>query len=161
VAGVIGSLIAGVLLSGRLQHRDYSASIVQKLGTHTTCPTFWVSWDKLPDLAPEGLMACACSEQAVPEASGTPMHPPREVHDAAAPADVVTISFTEFTAPGGTKSSGLSYLLIRGGDRQSFVISPAFGPYSKFAFWTALPFLAGIVLAVLLGLVSGKRGAGA
>jgi hypothetical protein len=157
IAGIVGSVIVGILLSGRLQHRDYSASIVQKLGTHTTCPTFWVSWDKPPDLAPEGLMACACAEQAKPEASGTPMHPPRDVHDAAAPADVVTLSYTEFLAPGGSKSTGLSYILIRGSDRQSFTVSPASGPYTKFAFWTAVPALAGIVLGIVLSLLPGKK----
>ncbi len=150
-------MIVGILLSGRLQHRDYSASIVQKLGTHTTCPTFWVSWDQAPDLAPAGLMSCACPEQAKPEASGTPMHPPRELHDAAASADVVTISYTEFLAPGGSKSTGLSYLLIRGSDRQSFTVAAASGPYTKIAFWTALPLLAGIALSVVLGLMPGKK----
>jgi hypothetical protein len=43
VLGIVGSLIAGVLLSSRLDHRDYSGSIVNKLGGHTTCPTFWMS----------------------------------------------------------------------------------------------------------------------
>jgi hypothetical protein len=157
ISGVIGSVIAGILLAGRLEHRDYSASIVQKLGTHTTCPTFWVSWDRVPDLAPDGLLTCGCAEQPKPEASGTPMHPPQDVHAAAAPADVVTISYTAFSAPGGSKVAGLSYGLIRGSDRQTFVVSPAFAPYSKFALWTAIPFLAGIVLAVLLGLIPGKK----
>jgi len=161
VAGILGSLIAGLLLSGRLHHRDYSASIVQKLGTHTTCPTFWVSWDKVPDLVPDGLMTCACPEPAKPEASGTPMHPPQVVHDAAAPSDVMTISYTEFTPPGGAKAVGLSYVLIRGSDRQAFGFSPASGPYTKFGIWTAAPFAAGVVLALLLGLLPGRKGAAA
>src|SRR5579863_765449 len=95
--GMVGSLGLGLVLSSRLVHRDYSASIVNKLGTHTTCPTFWVSWDKPPDGVPAGLLQCACPAQAQPEASGTPMHPPKGVHDAAAPMDVMTISYTEFT----------------------------------------------------------------
>jgi hypothetical protein len=156
--GVVGSVVMGLLMAGRLNHRDYSASIVNKLGTHTTCPTFWVSWDKPPDLVPEGLLACPCPEQPKPEASGTPMHPPKEVHDAAAPMDVMTISYTEFTSLGGTRQTGLSYVLARGSERQTFVISPASGPYSSFAFATAIPLIAGIVLGVLLGLIPRKKG---
>jgi hypothetical protein len=72
--------------------------------------------------------------------------------------DVMTISYTEFTSLGGTKSTGLSYVLARGSDRQTFVISPAFGPYSSFAFATAIPFLIGTVLAILLGLIPKKKG---
>lgn len=158
VLGIVGSLIAGVLLSARLDHRDYSGSIVNKLGGHTTCPTFWVSWDKPPDLGPDGFLRCACPEQAMVETNGQPMHPPREVHEAAAPMDVMTVSYTTFTSPAGSKSTGLSYVLARGVDRQTFVISPAFGPYSGYALWTALPFLVGIVLGVLLGLIPKKGG---
>ena len=157
--GMLGSVVFGILMSSRLEHRDYSASIVNKLGTHSSCPTFWVSWDKAPDLVPDGLLSCPCPEQAKPEASGTPMHPPKDVHDAAASMDVITISYTMFTSPGGTKSTGLSYVLVRGSDRQSFVVSPAFGPYSKFAMVTAIPFIVGAVLGVLLGLIPRKKGA--
>src|SRR6185503_7441877 len=104
------------------------------------------------DLVPEGFVQCACPEQAVVETNGQPVHPPREVHEAAAPMDVLTISYTTFTSPRGTKSVGLSYVLARGADRQTFVISPAFGPYSGYAIWTAIPFLVGIVLGVGLSL---------
>jgi len=157
VLGVVGSLVMGLVLSGRLQHRDYSASIVNKLGTHTTCPTFWVSWDKPPDLAPSGLLVCPCATQPQPEASGTPMHPPKEVHDAAAPMDVVSISYTEFTTLGGEKKVGLSYVLARGSDRQTFVVSPASDPYTSFAMAAAIPLIAGIVLGGLLGLIPKKK----
>jgi len=157
ILGVVGSLVLGLVLSSRLVHRDYSASIVNKLGTHTTCPTFWVSWDKPPDLAPPGLLVCPCPTQPQPEASGTPMHPPQVVHDAAAPMDLMTISYTEFTTLGGTKKTGLSYTLARGSDRQTFVIDPAFDPYSSLALAAAIPLLAGIVLGVLLGLIPKKK----
>ncbi len=158
VGGVIGTLVLGIVLSTRLEHRDYSASIVNKLGTHTTCPTFWVSWDKPPDLVPDGMLACACAEQAKPEQSGVPMHPPKAVHDSAAPMDVMTISYTQFTSLGGTKHVGLSYTLARGSDRQNFVIAPASDPYSSFAVAAAIPLLIGIVLGILLGLIPGKKG---
>lgn len=158
VLGVVGSLGMGLVLSGRLVHRDYSASIVNKLGTHTTCPTFWVSWDKPPDsVVPEGWMACACPEQARVETGGTPIHPPKEVHDAAAPMDVLTVSYTRFEPLLGTKRVGLSYTLARGSDRQTFVISPGFEPYSSFALEASIPFLAGIGLAVLLSLIPKKE----
>jgi hypothetical protein len=158
VLGIVGSLVFGIVLSGRLVHRDYSGSLVQKLGTHSTCPTFWVSWDKPPDVTWPGLLDCSCPTPAQPEAGGTPMHPPKDVHDAAAPMDVMTISYTEFTTLGGTKKTGLSYVLARGGDKQSFVISPAFDPYSSFAMATAIPLIVGIVAGVLLGLIP-KKGA--
>jgi len=159
VLGILGSVVMGIAMSGRLVHRDYSANIVQKLGTHTTCPTFWVAWTKPPEIAPEGMMTCGCAEQPKPEGSGTPMHPPKDVHDAAAPMDDVAISYTEFTSLGGTKSIGLTYELVRGSNRQTFVISSAYGPHSKFAFMTAIPFVIGIVFAVLLGLIPKKKGA--
>jgi len=158
VLGILGSLIAGIFLSSKLDHRDYSGSIVNKLGGHTTCPTFWMTWDKAPDLVPEGFVQCACPEQAVVETNGQPIHPPKDVHDAAAPMDVLTVSYTTFTSPGGSKSTGLSYTLVRGVDRQTFVISPSFGPYSGYMIWTAIPFLAGIVLGILLGLIPKKNG---
>jgi hypothetical protein len=158
VLGIVGSLIAGILLSSRLDHRDYSGSIVNKQGGHATCPTFWMTWDKAPDLVPEGFVQCACSEQAVVETNAQPVHPPKEVHDAAAAMDVLTVSYTTFTSPRGTKSVGLSYVLARGADRQTFVISPSFGPYSGYALWTAMPFLAGIVLGIVLGLIPKKGG---
>lgn len=157
VLGLVGTVVMGFVASSRLEHRDYSASIVKKLGTHSTCPTFWVSWDKAPDIVWDGLLACKCPEKAQPEESGVPMHPPKEVHDAAAPMDVVTISYTEFTSLGGTKSTGLSYGLARGADRQTFVISPASGPYMGFATITAVPFIAGIVLGFLLGCIPKKK----
>jgi hypothetical protein len=47
-------------------------------------------------------------------------------------------------------------VLVRGADRQTFVISPAFGPYSGFALWTAIPLLGGIILGILLGLIPKK-----
>jgi len=85
------------------------------------------------------------------------MHPPQVVHDAAAPMDLMTISYTEFTTLGGTKKTGLSYTLARGSDRQTFVIDPAFDPYSSLALAAAIPLLAGIVLGVLLGLIPKKK----
>ena len=156
--GVVGSLVVGLLMSSRLEHRDYSASIVQKLGMHGTCPTFWVSWEKAPDLVPDGLVKCGCPEQAAVELNATPIHPPKEMHDAASPMDGMTMSYTSFTSPGGSKSVGLSYVLIRGMDKQSFVVSPAFGPYSKFATVTAIPLIVGVVLAVLLSFLPKKKG---
>ena len=157
VLGLVGSVVLGLVASGRLEHRDYSASIVKKLGTHSTCPTFWVSWDKPPDIVWDGLMACKCPEQAQPEEGGTPMHPPKDVHDAAAPMDVMAISYTEFTSFGGTKSTGLSYSLVRGSDRQTFTTSPHSGPYMGFAAVTAIPLVVGIVLGVVLGLIPKKK----
>jgi hypothetical protein len=158
-AGAVGSVVMALLMSGRLEHRDYSASIVNKLGTHTTCPTFWVSWDKAPDLAPDGMLGCSCPEQPKPEAGGVPMHPPQVVHDSAAPMDVMTISYTQFTSLGGTKHAGLSYTLVRGSDRQNFVISPAFDPYSSFALAAAIPLVVGTILSIILALIPGKKGA--
>lgn len=155
--GMVGTLVMGLLMSSRLDHRDYSASIVNKLGGHTTCPTFWVSWDKPPDLVPDGFLKCPCPDQAVVETNGQPIHPPKDVHDAAAPMDVMTMSYTTFTSPSGKKSTGLSYVLVRGSDRQTFVIAPSFDPYSSFALWTAIPFIAGIVLGILLGLIPKKK----
>lgn len=159
VLGLVGSVVMGLVASGRLVHRDYSASVVKKLGTHTTCPTFWVSWDKPPDVVWDGLMACNCPEKAQPEESGTPMHPPKEVHDAAAPMDAMTISYTEYTSFGGTKTTGLTYGLVRGSDRQSFAVQPASGPYMSFALATAIPLIAGIVAGILLGFLPKKKGA--
>lgn len=157
VLGVVGSAVLGLVAFSRLEHRDYSASIVKKLGTHSTCPTFWVSWDKPPDIVWDGLAACKCPEQAQPEEGGTPMHPPKDVHDAAAPMDVMTISYTEFTSFGGTKSTGLSYSLARGSDRQTFTISPHSGPYRALGAVAAIPLVVGIVLGVLLGLIPKKK----
>src|SRR5262245_1766496 len=117
VLGLVGSVVMGLVVSGRLEHRDYSGSIVKKLGTHSTCPTFWMTWAKAPDLVWDGLRTCPCPEQAQAEEGGAPIHPPKEVHDAAAPMDVLGISYTEFTSFGGTKSTGLSYSLARGTDR--------------------------------------------
>ena len=131
---------------------------MKKLGDHATCPTFWMSWDKPPDLVPDGFLKCPCPEQAGPETNAQPFHPPKDVHDAAAPMDVLTVSYTTFRSPGGSKSEGLSCVLVRGADRQTFTISPAFGPYSGFAIWTAIPLVGGIVLGILLGL-SPKKGA--
>jgi hypothetical protein len=85
------------------------------------------------------------------------MHPPREVHDAAAPMDVMTVSYTQFEPLTGTKRVGLSYTLARGSDRQTFVISPASGPYSSFALAASIPLIAGVVLGVLLGLIPKKE----
>ena len=157
VLGLVGTVVMGFVASSRLEHRDYSASIVKKLETHSTCPTFWVSWDKAPDLVWNGLPACACPEKAQPEEGGTPMHPPKEVHDAAAPMDVMTISYTEFTSFGGTKSTGVSYSLVRGTDRQTFTIAPHSGPYMGFATVTAIPLVVGIVLGIVLGLIPKKK----
>src|SRR5258706_9139564 len=92
ILGIVGSLVMGLMLSSRLSHRDYSASIVNKLGMNTTCPTFWVSWDKPPEALPEGLLVCRCPEQAGAETGGVPIHPPKDVHDAAAPIDLMTLS---------------------------------------------------------------------
>jgi hypothetical protein len=156
--GVVGSVIVGILASSRLVSRDYSGSIVNKLGNHP-CPTFWVSWDKPPDLVPPGTLTCGCPEQAKAEAGGTPIHPPKEMHDAAGPMDGLTLSYTEFTSFGGTKHVGASYVLRRGNDSQTFVVSPAFGPYSAFAMAAATPFVLGIVVAIVLGLIPKKKGA--
>lgn len=158
ILGVVGSVVMGLLMSSNLEHRDYSATIDHKLGQHGTCPTFWVSWEKPPDLLPDGFIKCACPEQAVVEANCTPIHPPKDMHDAAGAMDGMTMSYTTFTS-GGTKTVGLSYVLIRGMDKQSFVVSPGFGPYSKFAMMTAIPLIAGIVLGGLLSLIPKKKGA--
>ncbi len=159
VLGIVGSVVAGLLCSGRLVHRDYSASIVNKSGGHTTCPTLWVSFDHPPDEAvPPGFLTCGCAEQAVPELNGTPLHVPQAVLDACAPMDVIAVSFTQWTSPlSGEKSIGLSYVLRRGADGQTFEISPASSAYLGFAFVTALPFVGGIVVAVILGLLPGRK----
>ncbi len=157
VLGLVGSVVLGLVASGRLEHRDYTGSIVKKLGTHSTCPTFWVSWDKAPDIVWDGLMACKCPEKAQAEEGGTPMHPPKEVHDSAAPMDGLAISYTEFTSFGGTKSTGVSYSLVRGTDRQTFTIAPHSGPYMGFATVTAIPLVVGIVLGIVLGLIPKKK----
>jgi len=156
-AGVLGTLAAGLFLSSRLEHRDYTGTLVNKVGGHTTCPTFWVNWDKAPDLLPEGVLRCGCAVQAVPEGGGSPLHPPRDVHDAAAPMDGITVSYTEFTPPGGTKKVGLSYVLRRGMDQQRFVISPSSDPYLSFALFSAIPLLGGVVLGILLGFLPRKK----
>lgn len=158
--GVLGSVVLGLVASKGLVRRDYAAGVVNKTGEHGTCPTLWVQFDRPPDVVPDGLVACPCAEQARDHEGGKPIHPPRAVVDAAAPSDQLTISYTEFTPPfGGKKVAGLSYALMRGVDRQSFVASPAWSAYSKFALITAAPFLIGAALAVILGFLPSKKGA--
>src|SRR5437762_13838580 len=106
VAGCVGSLVVGLLLSGRLVRRDYTASVMAKSGSHSTCPTLWVSWVSPPDVVPDGLVKCGCPEQAINEQGGTPIHPAQAVYDAAAPMDLVVVSYTEFTTLGGTRKIG-------------------------------------------------------
>ncbi len=157
--GIVGSVVLGLFASKGLDHRDYSGSVGEKLGSHPGCPTLWVVFDKAPDVVPDGMLSCSCPAQAEAGAAGKPIHPPREVADAAAPADQLSISYTEFRSPfGGKKVSGLSYGLMRGIDRQTFVVSPAWSAYSKFALITAAPFLVGLVLSLGLGLLPSKRG---
>jgi len=158
ILGILGSVVLGLLASKGLVRRDYSAGVVNKTGEHGTCPTLWVAFDKPPDVIPDGMVSCGCPTQALEEAGGKPIHPPRDVVDAAAPMDQLTISYTEFTPPmGGKKVAGLSYGLMRGVNRQTFVVTPSWSAYSKFAFLTAAPFLIGVALAVILGFLPSKR----
>ena len=160
VIGIVGSVIVGLVTSGRLVHRDYSASIVSKTGGHNTCPTLWVSFDHPPDAAvPAGFISCPCAEQAKPETNGTPIHVPQNVLDASAPLDVLLVSYTEWSSPlSGAKSIGVSYVLRRGAEAESFTISPASSAYLGFALVTSLPLLAGIVVGIVLGFLPGRKG---
>lgn len=160
ILGIIGSAGLGLFASKGLINRDYSGSVSGKSGNHDSCPTLWVIFDKAPDVVPEGMILCKCPVQAEGVGEGKPIHPPRELVDAAATADQLTVSYTEFSSPfGGKKVSGLSYGLMRGTDRQSFPVSPSWNAYSKFALLTLTPFLVGAILAVVLVLLPSKRGA--
>ena len=117
-------------------------------------------FDKTPDVGPEGMVLCKCPAQAEGVGEGKPIHPHRELVDAAATADLLTVSYVEFTSPfGGKKVAGLSYGLMRGTDRLSFPVSPSWNAYSKFTLITVAPFLLGAILAVVLGFLPSKRGA--
>ena len=158
VLGVIASAIVGVVLSGRLIRRDYTAT-VDMTGFGHTCPTLGVRFDQPPDALPPELTKCPCPAPPVMQGASTPLHPPAELVPAAAPLDLINISYTEFSSPfSGKKSSGLSFTLIRGMDRQTFAVSPAWSAYSPFVTLTAAPFLIGLVLAVVLSLIPRKKG---
>jgi hypothetical protein len=155
--GIAGSLILGLLLSSRLTKRDYTGTVVSKPGTHPTCPTLWVNWDQPLEAVPDGFLKCACPEQAPADPAGIAVHPAKDVADAAAPQDVIILSYTEYTSLGGTKQVGVSYDLRRGMNRQTFEVSPSSGLYTSFAGTTAIPAVAGIVLGILLGLIPKKK----
>src|SRR5258705_5464427 len=96
LVGAVGTLVVGLLLSGKLVRRDYTATVVAKSGSHATCPTLWVSWVSAPDVVPEGLVKCGCPEQAVNEQGGSPIHPAHTAYDVAAPPGLLVLSSTAF-----------------------------------------------------------------
>src|SRR6185295_20367282 len=117
---------------------------------HSTCSTLWVSWVTAPDVVPDGLVKCACPEQAAYEQGGTPIHPAQKIHDVAAPQDLLVLSYTEFTTPGGERKIGLSWDVRRGMNKETYVLSPASDAYMSFAGYTAAPLAIGIVVGILL-----------
>lgn len=156
--GIVGSVAVGLMCSQGLVRRDYTAVVSSKGGPHGTCPTIWVNFNETPDVVPDGLIVCPCAVQSGEEAGARPIHPARTVVDASAPQDHLTISYVEFTPPfKGKRVVGLSYSLMRGMDRQVFVISPAWSAYSKFIVFTAAPFVIGTVLSILLGFIPGRK----
>jgi hypothetical protein len=157
--GLAGSLILGLLLFSKMVRREYTGTVVSKPGTHSTCPTLWVSWDQPLDAVPEGFLKCGCAEQAPPDPAGIAVHPPKEVADTAAPQDVIVLTYVEATSLGGTKQCGVSYAIQRGTNRQSFTITPSSGIYTSIAGTSAIPAGIGIVLGALLGLIPQKKGA--
>ena len=157
VLGAVGSVAAGLLLSSRLVHRDYSATVAVVSVGHP-CPTLGVVFDKPPEGLPPQVTSCSCPAAATVDGGSTPIHPPSELAAASASSDAITISYTEFTSPlGGPKKTGLSYTLSKGADRQTWVVSSAWPAYSSFAMLTVAPFLGGIVLAVLLTFLPKKK----
>lgn len=157
LVGIVASLVVGLLLSSKLVRRDYTCSVMAKSGSHSTCPTLWVSWVSPPDVVPEGLVKCGCPEQAANEQGGTPIHPAQKVWDVAAPQDLLVLSYTEFTTPGGERKLGLSWDVRRGANKETYVISPAGDAYGSFAGYTAAPLGIGIVLGIVLGLIPRKK----
>ena len=157
--GLAGSLVLALVLFTRIVHRDYTGTVVSKLGTHPSCPTLWVNWDQPLDVVPEGFLKCGCAEQPPADPAGVAVHPPKEVTDTAAPQDVIVLSYTEATSLGGAKQVGASYDIRRGMNRQTFVIAPSSGIYSGLAVTSAIPGGIGIVLGILLGLIPRKKGA--
>ena len=159
IAGVIGSVITGMLLRDRLIHLDSTASVVST-GVGHSCPTLGVAFDKSPAGLPRDLTACACPTPPVLDSGATPLHLPNDIVQGAAPLDQVVISYTEFTSPlgGGGKLSGLSFVLVKSQGRQTFIVSSQWPPYSSFALPTAAPFLAGLVLSIILSFLPGKKG---
>ena len=157
LVGAVGTLVVGLLLSGKLVRRDYTCSVMAKSGGHSTCPTLWVSWVSPPDVVPEGLVKCGCPEQAANEQGGTPIHPAQQVYDVAANMDLLVLSYTEFTTPGGDRKIGLSWDVRRGTNKETYVISPASDAYMSFAGYTAAPLILGIIVGVLLGLLPKKK----
>lgn len=159
VIGCVATLIVGLLLFSRLVRRDYVASVMAKSGSHASCPTLWVSWVAPPDVLPDGMVKCPCPEQAVNEQGGTPIHPGQVVWDVSAPMDQLVLSYTEFTTLGGEKKVGVSWDVRRGVNKETYVISSASDAYRSFALVTAAPFLVGIALSILVGLLPKKKGA--
>lgn len=150
VLGIVGSVAAGLLLSGRLIHKDYTAGVVI-LSVGHPCPTLGVRFDSPAEGLPPEVTTCSCPEKPAMDLGATAIHPPFDLVAAAGATDYVNISYTEFTSPlGGQKKTGLSYTLQKGSDKQTWVVSSASSAYTSFAMLTAAPFLGGIVLAILL-----------
>lgn len=158
ILGVVASVVTGLVLSRSLYHRDHIGS-VSMTGVSHPCPTLGVVFEASPVPPPPELTTCACPAPPALEGRATPLHPPADLVAAAAPLDHITVTWTEFTPPfGGKRLTGLSYVLAKGMNQQRFDVSPAGPVYSRFALLTAAPFLAGIVLGILLGLISGRKG---
>jgi hypothetical protein len=161
ILGVVASAVTGVVLSGRLVHRDYTGSVAVTAAGHT-CPTLGVTFDK-PGEIPQELTTCACPAAPVMEGGAIPVHPPAELVAAAATSDQISIAYTEFTSPlNGKKKTGVSYTLLKGSDKQTRVVSSPAPAYSSFALLTLAPAGAGILLAILFMFMPKKeKGTGA
>lgn len=156
--GLVGTLVTGVVLGGRLESKDCSASVEEKLTPHS-CPAIGIKVDFDSRSLSETLTRCGCPEKAVSE-KWTPIHPPRAVVDASAPGDLLIVSYRAFTPPfGGAKKTALSFTLDRGGHRETTVASAAWPVYQSFALFTLAPFGIGVVLAAVAGALSKKKSA--
>jgi hypothetical protein len=154
--GLVGTLIAGVVLGGRLESRECTASVEEKLTPHS-CPAIGIKPDFDSKPLPEALLRCDCTEKAVSE-KWTPIFPPRAVVDASANGDHLIVSYREFTPPfGGAKKTALSFTLDRGGHRETTVASAAWPVYQSFALFTLAPLGIGLVLSLVAGMLSKKK----
>ena len=154
--GLGATVLTGVVLGRRLESKECTASVEEKLTSHP-CPAVGIKLDFDSKSLPEQLTRCGCAEKAVSE-KWTPIHPPRGVVDSSAPGDLLVISFREFTPPfGGAKKTGLSLTLDRGGHRETTTAAPSWPVYQSFGLFTLAPLGIGVVLAVLAGLVSRKK----
>ncbi len=154
--GLVGTVATGIALKGRLESKDCSASVEEKLTLHA-CPAIGVKLDFDSKSLPEALTRCGCAEKPVSE-KWTPIHPPRAVVDASAVGDLLVISFREFAPPfGGKKKTALSFTLDRGGHRETTVATPAWTVYQSYALYSLAPLGIGVVLALLAGLLGKKK----